>query len=100
MANQIASTKQLTASGEVGIAGQPIRVYKIIALSGGTVGNSTFKSNGSSGTTLFTALCTAINTDNIFDVGGTKGMVFPLGCYWTKDANTTDVKVIYETDVE
>jgi len=99
MANQITSTKQLTDSGEVGVAGQPVRVYRIVGLSGATLGNSTFKSNGSSGTTLFTAVCTAISADNIFDVGGTKGFVFPQGCYWTKDANTTDVKVIYETDV-
>ena len=98
MAQGLGGTKQLTASGEVGATGKPVRVFLIVALSGGTAGVSTFKNNGSSGTTLFTATCATVSTDNIFNLGN-RGMLFPLGCYWTKDANTTDVKVSYENEV-
>lgn len=91
-------TKQLTASGEVGIAGQPIRVYAFSVLSGGTAGTSTLKNNGSSGTTLFTYTCAVVSTDNIFNFG-TAGMFFPKGCYWTKDTNSTDAKFHYSQEV-
>lgn len=85
-------TKQLTASGEVGdVAGKPIRVFSFSVLSGGTAGTSTLKNGGSSGTTLFTYTCGVISTDNIFDLGAA-GMLFPNGCYWTKDTNSTDAK--------
>lgn len=91
-------TKQLTASGEVGTAGKPIRVYSFSVLSGGTAGTSTLKTNGASGTTLFTYLCSTVSVDNIFDFG-TAGMFFPQGCYWTKDTNSTDIKVNYTPEI-
>ena len=90
-------TKQLTGSGEVGTAGVPIRVYSFSVLSGGVAGTSTLKNNGSGGTTLFTYTCSVISTDNIFNLGET-GMLFPNGCYWTKDANSTDIKVNYTVE--
>lgn len=91
-------TKQLTASGEVGIAGQPIRIYNFSVLSGGTAGTSTLKNNGSSGTTLYTYLCTTVSVDTIFSFGDA-GMYFPKGCYWTKDTNSTDAKFNYTQEV-
>lgn len=91
-------TKQLTASGEVGQAGKPIRIYAFSVLSGGTAGTSTLKNNGASGTTLFTYTCAVVSTDNIFNLG-TAGMLFPLGCYWTKDTNSTDAKFHYTQEV-
>lgn len=87
-------TKQLTASGEVGTAGKPIRVMSFSVLSGGTAGTSTLKSGGSSGTTLYTYLCGTVSVDNFFNLG-TTGMFFPAGCYWTKDTNSTDIKINY-----
>lgn len=92
------STKQLTASGEVGTAGKPVRVFSFSVLSGGTAGTATLKSGGASGTTLFTYTCSVVSTDNIFNLGDA-GMVFPLGCYWTKDTNSTDIKVNYQQEV-
>lgn len=97
MAIITAGTKQLTASGEVGATGKPVRVYSFSVLSGGTAGTSTLKNNGSSGTTLFTYTCSTVSTDNIFNLG-TAGMLFPLGCYWTKDTNSTDIKVNYTNE--
>jgi len=85
-------TKQLTASGEVGPVGQPIVVYSFSVLSGGTAGSSTLKTGGTSGTTLFTYTCPTVSIDNIFNLG-TTGMYFPNGCFWTKDTNSTDIKV-------
>lgn len=87
-------TKHLTASGEVGIAGQPLWLYSFSVLSGGTAGTSTLKRGGSSGTTQFTYLCGTVSVDNIFNFGSA-GMYFPTGCYWTKDTNSTDAKFNY-----
>lgn len=98
MAQGLGGTKQLTASGEVSTAAKPVRVYSFSVLSGGTAGTSTLKSNGSSGTTLFTYTCSVVSTDNIFNLGP-RGMLFPLGCYWTKDTNSTDIKVNYELEL-
>lgn len=91
-------TKQLTGSGEVGIAGRPIRVYSMSVLSGGSAGSSTLKTNGVSGTTLFTYTCPTVSVDNIYQFG-TCGMLFPQGCYWTKDTNSTDAKFNYTQEV-
>lgn len=91
-------TKQLTASGEVGAAGKPVRVFSFSVLSGGTAGTSTLKTGGASGTTLFTYTCSVVSTDNIFNLG-TAGLLFPNGCYWTKDANSTDIKVNYTQEL-
>lgn len=98
MGQGMSGTKLLTASGEVASAGASVRVYSIVALSGGTAGSSTFKTGGSGGTTQFTATCSVVSTDNIFYFG-TKGMLFVNGCYWTKDSNTTNVKVNYEVEM-
>lgn len=98
MAQGLGGTKQLTASGEVGAVGKPIRIFSFSVLSGATAGSSTLKSGGSSGTTLFTYTCAVVSTDNIFNFG-TKGMLFPSGCYWTKDTNSTDIKVNYEQEL-
>ena len=81
-------TKQLTASGEVGEAGLAIRIYSFSVLSGATAGTSTLKNGGASGTTLFTYTCPVVSTSAIFDFGAA-GMLFPNGCYWTKDTNST-----------
>lgn len=85
-------TKQLTASGEAGPVGKPFRVFSISVLSGGTAGSSTLKSGGTSGTTLFTYTCATVSVDNIFSFGAS-GLVFPNGCFWTKDTNSTDIKI-------
>lgn len=91
-------TKQLTASGEVGAASKPLRVFSFSVLSGASAGTATLKTNGASGTTLFTYTCAVVSTDNIFDFGAA-GMFFPQGCYWTKDSNSTDIKVNYTQEI-
>lgn len=92
-----ANSKIMTASGEVGTAGKPVRVFSVSALSGGTAGVSTLKNNGSGGTTWITMTCAAVSTSTQFDFGE-KGIRFPNGCYWTKDANTTSVVVSYREE--
>lgn len=93
----LGGTKQLTASGELYTAGKPVRVYSISVLSGATAGTSTLKTNGSSGTTLYTYTCPVVSTDHVVSFG-TTGMFFPQGCYWTKDTNSTDIKINWEPE--
>lgn len=90
-------TKQLTSSGEVGPVGQPVRVYSFSVLSGGSAGTSTLKTGGSSGTTLYTYLCSTVSVDNHFPLG-VSGMYFPNGCFWTKDTNSTDIKINFSQE--
>jgi hypothetical protein len=98
MAQGLGGTKRLTASGEVGsAAGKPVRIYSFSVLSGASAGVSTLKDGGASGTTLFTYTCAVVSTDNTFTFGE-KGRFFPNGCYWTKDANSTDAKFDYEQE--
>lgn len=91
-------TKQLTQSGEVGAVGKPIRVFFFSVLSGGSAGSSTLKTNGASGTTLFTYTCPTVSVDNLYQFGSA-GMVFQQGCYWTKDTNSTDIKISYTQEI-
>jgi hypothetical protein len=93
-----AATKRLTASGEVSAAGVNTRVYSITFLSGATAGSSTFKTGGASGTTLLTYTCPVVSASSTIEFGP-GGMLFIGGCYWTKDANTSEVTVTYETEV-
>lgn len=95
---QISGTRQLTASGEIGPnAGQPVRIYSIVSLSGATAGVCTVQDGGSGGTTFLTLTCGTVSTSNIFDFG-TYGILFPNGAYWTKDGNTTNVTVNFSTE--
>lgn len=98
MGQGLAGSKRLAVSGEVSAATVNTRVYSITVLSGATAGSSTFKTGGASGTTLLTLTCPTVSATNIFDFGS-KGVLFAGGCYWTKDANTTDITVTYETEV-
>jgi hypothetical protein len=86
-------SKQLTASGEVGTAGRPIRIFSVVALSGASAGSSTFKTGGSGGTTWLTLTCPTVSASNVWYFE--EGIRFPSGCYWTKDSNTTNVVVTY-----
>jgi hypothetical protein len=95
---QISGTRQLTASGEIGPnAGQPVRIFNIVTLSGATAGVSTTQDGGSGGTTFLTLTCPTVSTSAIWDFGE-HGILFPNGAYWTKDANTASVTVSFSTE--
>lgn len=98
MAQGLSGSKLMTASGEVGRAGLPCRIYSVVSNSGASAGVSTFKNNGASGTTYLTLTCAVVSTSNSF-MFPPKGLFFPAGAYWTKDANTDSVLVEYETEI-
>ena len=98
LTGQRSFSKQLTGSAELASAGARVRLYSVVALSGGTAGVSTFKVGGSGGTTWLTLTCPVVSTSNTFDFGD-NGILFDNGCYWTKDANTASVVVTYDVEV-
>lgn len=90
-------SKLLTADGEVGAAGQPVRIHNVHIISGGTAAIVAFNNNGASGT-LWIKETGTISTGKTIDYG-INGHLFPLGCYVDLDNNTTSVLVNYATQL-
>jgi hypothetical protein len=86
---------RLTASGVVGVSGKPVRVHSVELLSGGTAGKLTLRNGTADTDTVYVdQTCATVSETNTFTWVG--GLVFPDGCYFHKDANTTAVVVNFE----
>lgn len=89
-------TKNLTASGEINIAGVAIRVKCIHIIStGGGGAVVSLKNNGTSGTTFVTQTGT-VSTGATFYYGE-DGFLFPNGCWAAFDGNTSSVLLCCRT---
>lgn len=88
---------KLTADGSVGTAGKPIRVFSATQLSGGTAGILVLR-NGSTDTADIYVQKTAPVVSNTDTVSFEGGLLFPAGCFFDKDTNTTHVVVEYREE--
>ncbi len=86
---------------QLGRAGQPIRVYDAILVSGSTA--STVKLiNGTSntGTTLqFIQIDGIINKSSVLPLSSSNGVLFPAGCFVDMDNNTQSFMVTWNPEV-
>ncbi len=89
---QNSGTTNLTASGQIGAAAKPIRIFAIHVVCG-TAANASIKDTDSSGTLILKEIGTA-NTGKTVEYGPT-GIYFPNGAYCSFDTNVTSVAVAY-----
>jgi hypothetical protein len=88
-----------TAAGQsVGPVGQPVRVYALEILSGGTAGEiKLYNGTSAVAANLFIQeVCTAVSTGNKFEYG-TYGILFPKGCWYAEvsDANVVSTLISF-----
>lgn len=78
----------------IGTSGQPIRVFDCFVVSGGTA--STLKLyNGTSATGSDYLQVDGVINKSANALISSNGVLFPLGCYASVDANATNVVVSY-----
>jgi len=88
---------RLTEDGAVGPSGKPIRVFSATQLSGGTAGILVLRNGTTDSGTVYVQKTagTVSNTDTVNFEGG---LLFPSGCFFDKDANTTAVVVEFRVE--
>lgn len=85
----------VTSSGVIGDSGLAVAVYGVQWTSGSTAGNLTLKNGtGASGPALIGPLAGTIST-NVMNPLVNAGIVFPLGCFASFDANVTTATIYY-----
>lgn len=92
---QNAGTQILTADGAVSSAGRAVRVFAMHLISG--AGGATvvsLRSGSTVGGTVWVTETGTANTGATFNYG-TRGVLFPSGCFVDVDTNTTSVTVTY-----
>jgi hypothetical protein len=92
---QNAGTQILAASGAIGVASKPVRLFSIHVVCG-TAANAFIHSGGSGGTACLKEIGTA-NTGKTINYGD-QGMYFPSGAYCSFETNVTRVVAVYAQD--
>ena len=96
---QVGTQLCTTAAGQsVGPAGQPVRVFSMNILSGGTAGIVKLHNGVATTDTIYIQeTCGAVSTGNDFNYGE-YGILFPNGCYYEEvvDANVTSTLIAFE----
>lgn len=92
---QNAGTQILSASGAIGVANKPCRIFAIHIVCG-TAAIAHVHSGGSSGTACIKETGTA-NTGKTITYGN-QGMHFPVGAYCSFETNVSRVVVTYNQD--
>ena len=84
-----------TSDAAIGVSGNATRVFNIHILSGGTAAIVSLRNGTAASATAYLTETGTISTGKTFDYG-TKGMLFPSGCFVDVDTNTTSVLVAFE----
>lgn len=89
---------RLTADGVVGPSGKPIRVFSATQLSGATAGILVLRNGTTDAATVYVQKTAPVvsNTDTVTFEGG---LLFPAGCFFDKDTNTTAVVVEFREEL-
>lgn len=95
---QSSGSVRLTGDGSVGPAGKPIRVFSCTQLSGATAGIAVLR-NGTSASGSVYVQKTAPVVSNTDTINFENGLLFPGGCWFDKDTNTTAVVVEFRVEV-
>jgi hypothetical protein len=98
MPKGLSGSVRLTGDGAVGASGKPIRVYSATQLSGATAGILVLRNGTSDSGTVYVQKTAPVvsNTDTVNFEGG---LLFPGGCFFDKDTNTTAVVVEFTVEL-
>lgn len=90
-------TVRLTADGAVGVSGKPVRVWNVEMLNGAAVGELVLRNGTTASATVYVKKngVTLADTDTF---NWARGILFPNGCFFDIDANTTAVVVSFEME--
>ena len=85
--NLLPGSVRVTADGVIGPQGEPIRLFSIHVISGGTAGVVLLRNGTTSAGAIYAKVTGVVNDGLTVNFGG--GMRFPDGLYYDEDANTT-----------
>lgn len=89
-----AGSKLFTADGVVGASGEPIRVYSIHIISGGTAGVVNLRDGTTVAGTIRVTETGVASTGKTIEYGEW-GILFENGCFYDEDANVTSALITY-----
>lgn len=84
-----------TSDFAVVAAGQPVTIYEVVFVSGGTAGTLNIRHGSTSSDTVAAKALGKISGSEIVRLGS-NGIFFPNGCFIDFDANITNAAVAYE----
>jgi len=88
---------QKTADSAIGSSGEPIRLFSVNMLSGGTAGQLVLRNGTSASADIWVREVGVANTGKTVSYGE-HGILFPKGCFYDDDTNFT--WVTFEFSVE
>lgn len=87
MPNTTHGSVTLTADGAFGPSGKPVRVWSVTWLSGGTAGVLVLRNGAADTATAWITIAGTISRSVTQNFEG--GLLFPSGCFYDHDSNTT-----------
>lgn len=98
MSQGVTGSQRLTADGVVGVSGRPIRVWCVEMTNGAAAGQLVLRNGTADTDTVYVIKAgTAATISDTYNWA--RGILFPAGCFFDKDANTASVVVMYEDEL-
>ena len=97
MPNTTHGTVTLAADGALGPSGKPVRVWSVTWLSGGSAGVLVLRNGTTASDTAWITIAGTISRSVTQNFEG--GPLFPAGCFYDHDSNTTIVIAEITTEV-
>ena len=94
--NLLPGTVRLTADGVVGASGQPMRVYSVHLISGGSASTCTLENGTTSSGTIYAQIDGTASMGVTINFAG--GLLFPNGCFLDADANITSCVIVCSSE--
>jgi len=89
-------TKRVTADSAIGTSGKPVRVFAANWLSTGTAGVLVLRNGTSASGDIYLTMQGIVSQGQTFDIHD--GMLFPSGCFYDHDSNTTYATITYSVE--
>lgn len=83
----------------IGPAGRPIRVYDAYCVSGGTAAVVKLYNGSAASGSDYVQIDGIISKTSVLPISSAQGVLFPLGCFASVDANTVNLTVSFEVEV-
>lgn len=87
-------TIRLTADSVIGVSGKPVRIYFANWISGLTAGDLVLRNGTGAGDDIYIQQTGTISNGHTQEIHN--GLLFPSGCFYDHDTNTTQAVLSYE----
>jgi len=89
----VTGTQVVTGDVVVGVSGKPIRIFAANWVSGGTAGVLVLRNGTGAGDTVYLQITGTADVGVVYNIH--EGMLFPDGCFYDHDANSSHISITY-----